>query len=249
MIILKSPGEIKRLQRSSNLAAQVMSILAGLIKPGVTTAELDRRAEEFITREGAKPAFKGYMGYQHTLCISANEQVVHGIPGARVLEEGDIVGIDCGILLDGFYGDHAWTFPVGKVSADAKALLANGEEALMKGIAAAMVDNRLYDISHAIQMVAEEHGYSVVRDYVGHGIGTELHEEPQVPNFGEPGTGIRLRAGLTLALEPMLNQGTYEVEVLGDGWTVVTKDRKLSVHFEHSIVITEDGPVILSVEA
>lgn len=247
MIILKSRDEISRLKRSNRLAAQVMDMLAGLIKPGVTTAELDRKAEELIAKNGAKPAFKGYMGYKHTLCISTNEEVVHGIPGARTLEEGDIVGIDCGVLLEEFYGDHAWSFPVGKVSDEAKKILAKGEEALMKGIAEATVDKRLYDISHAIQTVAETNGYSVVRDYVGHGIGTELHEEPQVPNFGEPGTGIRLRAGLTLALEPMLNQGSFDVEVLEDGWTVVTKDRKLSVHFEHSIAVTEDGPVILSV--
>lgn len=247
MIILKSRDEIGKLKRSNRLAAQVMNVMAEMIKPGVQTVELDRKAENLITREGAKPAFKGYMGYKHTLCISVNEEVVHGIPGERVLEEGDIVGIDCGVLLDGFYGDHAWTLPVGMVSDDAKAILKHGEEALMKGIDAATMDHRLYDISHAIQQVAESNGYSVVRDYVGHGIGTELHEEPQVPNFGEPGTGIRLRPGLTLALEPMLNQGTHEVEVLGDGWTVVTKDRKLSVHFEHSIAITEDGPVIMSV--
>lgn len=247
MIILKSRDEIGRLKRSNRLAAQVMDMLSGLIKPGVTTAELDRKAEELITKNGAKPAFKGYMGYKHTLCISANEEVVHGIPGSRILEEGDIVGVDCGVLLDEFFGDHAWTFPVGAVSADARKILAKGEEALMKGIAEATVDHRLYDISHAIQTVAETNGYSVVRDYVGHGIGTELHEEPQVPNFGESGTGIRLRAGLTLALEPMLNQGTHEVEVLRDGWTVVTKDRKLSVHFEHSIAVTEEGPVVLSV--
>jgi len=247
MIILKSQDEISRLKRSNCLVAQVMDMLSGLVKPGVTTAELDRKAEELITKNGAKPAFKGYMGYKHTLCISANEEVVHGIPGARTLEEGDIVGIDCGVLLDDFYGDHAWSFPVGAVSAEAKKILARGEEALLKGIAEARVDKRLYDISHVIQQVAETNGYSVVRDYVGHGIGTELHEEPQVPNFGEPGTGIRLRAGLTLALEPMLNQGGHEVEVLEDGWTVVTKDRKLSVHFEHSIAITEEGPIILSV--
>ena len=231
MIILKSRDEIGRLKRSNNLAAQVMDMLAGLVKPGVSTAELDRKAEQLIVKEGAEPAFKGYMGYKHTLCISTNEEVVHGIPGDRLLEEGDIVGIDCGVLLDGFYGDHAWTFPVGDVSDDAKAILARGEEALMKGIAAATVDNRLYDISHAIQTVAEDSGYSVVRDYVGHGIGTELHEDPQVPNFGEPGTGIRLRAGLTLALEPMLNQGGYEVEVLD------LHDERVHVEEAHDVFV------------
>ncbi len=221
-------------------------MLHGLIRPGVTTGELDRAAREFLERRGATPAFLGYMGFQHTLCVSINEEVVHGIPSERRLEEGDIVGIDCGALLEGFFGDHAWTFPVGRVSEPAKRLLEVTEKALYEGIAAAMTKNRLFDISHAIQACAEEAHYSVVRDFVGHGIGTSLHEEPQVPNFGQPGTGMRLRAGLTLALEPMINEGTHEVEVLEDGWTVVTKDRKLSAHFEHTIAITDEGPLILS---
>ena len=246
MIILKSRDEIESLRKSNRLAAEAMAMLRENIKPGVTTAKLDAMTHRFIDRAHAKPAFLGYMGYQHTLCISINEQVVHGIPSKRRLEEGDIVGIDCGVLLDGFYGDHAWTFPVGTVSKDVAKLLRTAEKALMDGIAAATAENRLHDISHAIQQRAEKAGYSVVRDFVGHGIGTSLHEEPQVPNFGQPGTGMRLRPGLVLALEPMLNQGGFEVEVLEDGWTVVTKDRTLSAHFEHTIAITEGEPEILS---
>lgn len=246
MIVLKSRDEIDRLKRSNHLVAETMDMLQGRIKPGVTTAELDKSAREFIEKRDAKPAFIGYMGYKHTLCISINEEVVHGIPSSRKLAEGDIVGIDCGILLEGFYGDHAWTYPVGKVSDKARQLMEVAEQALYDGIKAATIDNRLFDISSAIQHRAEDAGYSVVRDFVGHGIGTSLHEEPQVPNFGEPGTGMRLRAGLTLALEPMVNEGTYQVEVLEDGWTVVTKDRKLSAHYEHTIAVTEEGPVILS---
>jgi len=247
MIILKSLSEIDSLRKSNHLVAETMEMIRDLIVPGISTAELDRAAREFIERRGAKPAFVGYMGYKHTLCISVNEQVVHGIPSSRRLEEGDIVGIDCGVLLDGFYGDHAWTYPVGKVSAPVAKLLATAEKALFEGIAMATSKYRLYDISAAIQRCAEEAGYSVVRDFVGHGIGTSLHEEPQVPNFGEPGTGVRLRQGMTLALEPMINEGGYEVEVLDDGWTVVTKDRSLSAHFEHTIAIMENGPEVLSV--
>lgn len=221
-------------------------MLCSRIKPGVATEELDSAASAFIEKRGAKAAFKGYMGYRHTLCISINEEVVHGIPSARKIEDGDIVGIDCGVLLDGFYGDHAWTFPVGTISERAQHLLETAEKALTDGIAAATVERRLFDISHAIQRRSEEAGFSVVRDFVGHGIGASLHEDPQVPNFGEPDTGMKLRAGLTLALEPMLNEGGYEVEVLEDGWTVVTKDRRLSAHFEHTIAITDSGPEILS---
>ncbi len=246
MIILKSRDEIESMRRSNRIAAEVMTHLTELVRPGVTTAELDRVAEALICNRGAKPAFKGYQGYQHTLCVSINEEVVHGIPGSRELKAGDIVGIDCGILLNDFYGDHAWSFPVGAVSEGAKKLLAATQEALSKGIEAATAKNRLYDISAAIEKVAEGAGFSVVRDYVGHGIGRSLHEDPQIPNFGEAGTGMKLRPGLVIALEPMLNEGTYEVEVLADGWTVVTKDRKLSAHMEHTIAITEKGPEILS---
>lgn len=246
MIILKSRDEIGKLEKSNRLVAETLLMLKEFVVAGVTTAELDRIAREYIEKHHGRPAFMGYMGYKHTLCISVNEEVVHGIPSDRELKDGDIVGIDCGVLLDGFYGDHAWTFPVGSVSETAERLMETARMALIDGIEMAKTDNRLYDISNAIQLRSEAAGFSVVRDFVGHGIGTSLHEDPQVPNFGEAGTGLKLRAGLVLALEPMLNEGTYEVEVLDDGWTVVTKDRKLSAHYEHTIAITDEGPKILS---
>ncbi len=246
MIFLKSTEEIERLRQSGQIVALVMQKIAKLIKPGITTLELDREAEAEILRLGAVPAFKGYQGYQYTLCLSVNEEVVHGIPKERELKEGDIIGVDCGILFEGFYGDHAWTYPVGRVSEKANLLIETAKEALDRAIGVANTKHRLFDISAEIQECAESRGFSVVRDYVGHGIGRSLHEEPQVPNFGTRGTGIPLRPGLVLALEPMINEGTHEVEVLEDGWTVVTKDRKLSAHVEHTIVITENGPEILS---
>lgn len=247
MIIIKSPEEIAKLRDANRIAAEVMAKMGEMIAPGVTTADLERAATELILKRGAKPAFPTVPGYHHTLCVGINEEVVHGIPsGKRVLKRGDLISVDCGVLLDGFFGDHAWTFPVGKVSGEAARLIRVGEESLLRGIEEARVGNRLHDISAAVQSCAEGAGYSVVRDYVGHGIGRNLHEDPQVPNFGEAGTGMKLRAGLVLALEPMVNEGTSEVEVLSDGWTVVTRDRKLSVHFEHSVAILEDGPEILS---
>jgi len=247
MIVLKSRDEIEKLRRSNRIVVEIMAKLEEMIKPGVTTLDLDEFAEKEVIAHGGTPAFKGYMGYQHTLCVAHNSEVVHGIPSKTVeLKEGDILGIDCGVLFDGFYGDHAKTFPVGKVSEEAEEILKIGEASLMVGIEQARPGNRLFDISAAIQQYAEAEGYGIVRDFVGHGIGTSLHEDPQVPNFGKAGTGMKLRPGLVLALEPMLNQGTHEVEVLDDGWTVVTKDNKLSVHFEHSVAITEDGPDILS---
>jgi methionyl aminopeptidase len=246
MIILKSSSEIEQLRKSGRIVALVMQKIAELIKPGITTAELDRVAEREIRQKGAVPAFKGYQGYQYTLCLSVNEEVVHGIPKDRELKEGDIVGIDCGVFFEGFYGDHAWTYPVGKVDEKASRLIEAAKEALKRGIEAATPKHRLFDISAEIQDCAESHGFSVVRDYVGHGIGRSLHEEPQVPNFGVRGTGMHLRPGLVLALEPMINEGGHEVELLEDGWTVVTKDRKRSAHVEHTIVVTENGPEILS---
>ncbi|MDP2599667.1 MAG: type I methionyl aminopeptidase [Deltaproteobacteria bacterium] len=246
MICLKSPEEIEKLRLANQIVVSVMKTMKGLIKPGVTTAELDRIAEEIILKEGAKPAFKGYRGFQHALCVSVNEEVVHGIPGKRKLQEGDIVSIDCGVLREGFYGDHAWTFSVGTVSEKAEKILKAGEQSLHLGIEKMRVGNRLFDVSAAVQEYVEAEGYSVVRDFVGHGIGKELHEEPQLPNFGTKGSGLRLKAGLVLAIEPMVNEGNFEVEVLRDGWTVVTKDRSLSVHFEHSVAVTESGPDILS---
>ena len=246
MICLKSPEEIEKLRLANQIVASVMKTVKGLIRPGIATEELDRIAEEMILKEGAKPAFKGYRGFNHTLCISINEEVVHGIPGKRKLQTGDIVSIDCGVFRDGFYADHAWTFPVGEVSKRAERILEIGEKSLYLGIEKMRAGNRLFDISAAVQEYVEAKGYTVVRDFVGHGIGKELHEEPQLPNFGTKGTGMRLKAGLVLAIEPMVNEGSFDVEVLKDGWTVVTKDRKLSVHFEHSVAVTEKGPDILS---
>lgn len=247
MIVLRSPEEIEKLRASNRVVALVMKKLKKAVRPGVTTLELDEMAETLVREMGATPAFKGYKGYQHTICASVNEQVVHGIPSDRKLQEGDIITIDIGAKLDGYYGDHAATIAVGEVSEDAKRILKCCEEALWRGIEKARAGNRLFDISHAIQTHAEAAGFGVVRDYVGHGIGTHLHEEPQVPNFGKPGTGPELKAGMVLAIEPMLNMGSEVVKVLDDSWTVVTADGKLSTHFEHSLAITDNGPDILSV--
>jgi len=246
MINLRTKEEIEKLRRSNRLVAQALLKVREAIKPGVRTAELDRIAEETIRKGGGRPAFKGYRGYPANLCVSVNEEVVHGIPGPRRLEEGDIVSLDLGVLMDGYYGDAAITVPVGEVSEEAKKLIEVTEEALHKGIEKARVGNRLYDISHAIQSWVESFGFSVVRDFVGHGIGRQLHEEPQVPNFGPPNQGPRLMVGMVLAIEPMVNAGGWQVKVREDGWTVVTADGSLSAHFEHTIAITEDGPDILS---
>jgi methionyl aminopeptidase len=246
MITLKSREEVEKLRAAGRVVAEVLARLGEVIAPGVTTGELDRMAEELIRRRGAVPAFPTVPGYHHTLCVSVNEQVVHGIPGKRALEAGDIVSIDCGVILDGYFGDHAWSFPVGSVSDEARRLLTAGEEALRRGVAAITVGAHLHDVSAAIGETAGEAGFSVVRDYVGPGMGRELQEDPQVPNFGQRGTGMKMRRGLCLALEPMLNAGTHEVEVLADGWTVVTKDRRLSAHFEHVVAVMDEGPEILS---
>ena len=248
-IILRSRKEIERLRASNRVVMSVMAELKRAIRPGVTTLELDALSERIIRGEGAIPAFKGYRGYQHTICASINEEVVHGVPSEKKLKEGDIVSVDVGAKLYGYYGDHAVTFPVGNVEPKAEKLLKCCEESLFKGIEQAKPGNRLFDISHAVQQHAERAGFSVVRAYVGHGVGTNLHEEPQVPNFGEPGTGPELKAGMVLAIEPMLNMGVHDVKVLSDEWTVVTADEKLSAHFEHSVAITEDGPDILSLAA
>ena len=246
MIVLKSTDELKLQHKSCAIVAETLELLGEKLESGITTLELDKLAEEFIVSKGAKPAFKGYRGYKHTLCVSVNEQVVHGIPCDRVIQDGDVVGIDCGVLLDGFFGDSARTYGVGDVSETAKKLMTVGKAALDAGIEKAQVGNRLYDISAAIQETAETAGFSVVRDMVGHGIGRKLHEEPQVPNYGQKGTGLKLRPGLVLALEPMVNEGTWEIQTLDDTWTVVTKDSKLSVHYEHTIAITENGPEIMT---
>jgi methionyl aminopeptidase len=247
MVIIKSPREIEQLKRSNALVAEVFEKLRGMIEPGTTTKELDQVAEEYILLKGARPAFKGYRGFPATLCISINDEVVHGIPGQRRLEEGDIVSLDVGVNYIGYFGDAAITLPVGQVDPEAKKLLEVTEKALYVGIEKARVGNRLFDISFAIQNWVESHGFSVVRDFVGHGIGRDLHEEPQIPNFGAPHQGPRLETGMVFALEPMVNEGTYEVKVLSDGWTVVTADGKRSAHFEHTIAITDDGAEILSV--
>jgi methionyl aminopeptidase len=246
MIIIKSPREIEQLKRSNAIVAEVFEKLKGMIQPGITTIELDQIAEEYILSKGGRPAFKGYRGFPATLCISINEEVVHGIPGQRRLKEGDIVSLDVGVNFVGYFGDSAITLPVGDVDPEGKRLLEVTKAALSIGIEKAKIGNRLFDISYAIQRWVESHGFSVVRDFVGHGIGKELHEEPQIPNFGAPHQGPRLEKGMVFALEPMVNEGTYEVRVLSDGWTVVTADGKRSAHFEHTITITDDGAEILS---
>jgi methionyl aminopeptidase len=246
MIFLKSERELKYLRDAGQIVAKTIEELKKVVKPEVTTQELDRIAEEYIKRCGAVPAFKGYHGFPGNICTSVNEQVVHGIPGLRKLVNGDNLSIDIGTVINGYYGDAAITVPVGEVDAEVQKLLTVTEESLYKGIAQAIVGNRLSDISNAVQSYAEGFGYGVVRDFVGHGIGRSMHEDPQVPNYGVPGRGPRLKAGMTLAIEPMINMGTYEVKTLEDGWTVVTTDRKRSAHFEHTIAVTSDGPEILT---
>lgn len=246
MVYLRDRSEIERIRASAQLVARTLEMLGGEVKPGVTTADLDRLAETFIRDHGARPAFKGYRGFPATICPSVNEEVVHSIPGVRRLKEGDIIGIDVGVEKEGFYGDAAFTFPVGEVSEEVQRLLAVTRESLRKGIEQAKSGNRVGDISHAIQSHAEQNGFSVVRELLGHGIGRQMHEEPQVPNFGPPDRGPRLMAGQVLAIEPMVNVGRPEVRTQPDGWTVVTKDGSLSAHFEHTVAVGPDGPEILS---
>jgi methionyl aminopeptidase len=247
MIILKSKSEIDKMRVACRIVAEVLQELRQAVRPGITTLELDAIAERGIRARGALPAFKGYRGFPNSLCVSINEQVVHGIPSKRRLREGDIVGLDLGAKWDGYYGDAAITVPVGEISAEAQRLVTVAQGALYAGISEVKPGKHLSDISHAIQTYAERHGYSVVRTFVGHGIGTALHEEPQVPNFGPPGRGPRLKAGMVLAIEPMVNIGDADVEILDDGWTVVTADGQLSAHFEHTVAITEEGAEILTV--
>lgn len=246
MIELKNPSQIAIMRKAGKIVADTLELMRENVRSGVTTGELDRLAEEYIRKCGAIPAFKGYNGFPSSLCTSVNEEVVHGFPGLRTLQSGDIISIDCGAIYDGYVGDAAITLPVGEISEEYQKLLQVTEESLYKGIAQAAQGNRLYDISHAIQTYVEAHGLSVVRDYVGHGIGRAMHEDPQVPNYGKPGRGPRLAIGMVLAIEPMVNLGTYEVKVLNDHWTVVTKDGKASAHFEHTVAITENGPEILT---
>lgn len=246
MIVCRSPIEIGKLRRVNQLVAEVLAELRGLVAPGVTTEDLDRIAEERVRQAGAEPAFKGYHGYPATICASPNEQVVHGIPSNRPLEDGEIVSLDMGAKLDGFYGDSAVTVAVGRVPAAAAELLRVTEEALFRGIDAVKPGARVSDIGAAVQAHVEAHGFSVVREFVGHGIGTSLHEEPQIANYGPGGRGPRLAEGMVLAIEPMVNIGKPGVKVLADGWTAVTRDGSLSAHFEHTVVVTKDGAEILT---
>jgi methionyl aminopeptidase len=246
VIICKSPAEIARMRPANALVAEILAELREAVHPGGTTAELDALAERRIRDAGGVPAFKGYHGFPATICASVNEQVVHGIPSARALVDGDILSIDLGAVVDGYYGDAAVTVPVGEVSERAERLLRVTEESLYKGIAQARVGGRVSDIGHAVQEHVEAHGFSVVREFVGHGIGVAMHEEPQIPNYGDPGRGPRLAEGMVLAIEPMINLGKAAVKVLDDGWTAVTRDGSLSAHFEHTVVVTASGPVILT---
>jgi methionyl aminopeptidase len=246
VIVCKSPGEIERMRAANQLVADVLADLAAMVAPGVTTAALDAEAERLVRAAGAEPAFKGYRGYPCTLCASVNEQVVHGIPSARALAEGDIISLDMGVKLNGFFGDSAVTVPVGRVAPEVTRLLQVTQEALAKGIAQARLGGRVSDIGHAIQQHVEAQGFSVVREFVGHGIGSALHEEPQIANYGEPGRGPRLAEGMVLAIEPMVNMGKAAVKVLADGWTAVTRDGSLSAHFEHTVAVTKNGPRVLT---
>lgn len=246
MITIKSPREIELMRVSGKITAKTLSMLMRTVKAGMTTAEVDKLAEDSIRSMGGTPTFIGYHGYAHTICASVNDEVVHGIPGPRVLQDGDLLSIDIGTTLNGYVSDSAVTIGIGEVSDAAKRLMKVTQECLMLGIAQMQVGKRLGDIGHAVQAHAESNGYGVVRQLVGHGIGTAMHEEPQVPNYGTPGKGTELRPGLVLAIEPMITEGTYEVETLDDGWTVVTEDGKLAAHFEHTIAVTNEGPKILT---
>jgi methionyl aminopeptidase len=246
MIVCRSQGEIDKLRRVNQLVARILAELRGMVEAGITTADLDALAEARVREAGAEPAFKGYHGYPATICASVNEQVVHGIPSSRKLVEGDVISVDMGARLDGFFGDCAVTVPVGTVTADAAELLRVTRESLLRGIDAVKPGARVSDIGAAVQQHVEAHGFSVVREFVGHGIGTSLHEEPQIANYGPGGRGPRLSEGMVLAIEPMVNAGKAAVKVLSDGWTAVTRDGSLSAHFEHSVVVTRQGCEILT---
>ncbi len=249
MIIRKSPAEIEAMREAGRVSAKVLREVGALVKPGVTTAELDEFAETLIRLEGGIPAFKGYGGFPGSICASVNDQIVHGIPSAKVvLKEGDIISIDTGAIVDGWVGDNAWTYAVGTVSAEKKRLLEVTEKCLWAGLDAARPGNRLGDIGHAVQSVAEAAGFGVVREYVGHGIGRDMHEDPNVPNYGRKHSGIRLEPGMVLAIEPMINAGTHKTRQMPDGWLVCTRDGRPSAHFEKTVAVTEEGPVILTAE-
>lgn len=248
MIVLKTGRELSIMREACKISARALKLIGEAIEPGVTTAELDRIAEKFIRSCGATPNFKGYNGYPATACISINNEVIHGIPTAkRKIQNGDIVSVDLGALFEGYHGDNAATFACGDVSDQAKRLMDATRESLYEGIKMARAGGRIGDISNAIQSYVEARGYSVVRDFVGHGVGTSLHEAPEVPNFGTAGRGVRLMPGMTLAIEPMINVGKPQVKIMPDGWTVLTQDGSLSAHFEHTIAITADGPQIMTI--
>lgn len=247
MVVLKTSRELAAMRDAGRISSRALQLAGKAVEPGVSTKEIDRIVRKYIEEQGATPSFLNYGGFPASACISVNDVVIHGIPHkGQILKEGDIVSIDVGAFYEGFHGDNAWTFPCGKVSAEAQALMNATHESLLQGIAAAVPGNRLGDIGSAVQRYVEARGYSVVREFVGHGVGAQLHEEPSVPNYGTPGRGVRLLPGMTIAIEPMVNAGTAAVETLPDQWSVVTADGKLSAHFEHTIAITPDGPVILT---
>ena len=246
MIIRKAPAEIDRMARAGAVVADTLALIGERARPGITTQELDELADDYIRSRGGIPTFKGYRGYPASICTSPNDMVVHGIPGLYALGEGDVLSVDVGVTLDGFVADSAYTFPIGEVSPEAERLLEGCQAALAAGIDQCRIGNRLSDISHAIQRVTEEHGYSVVRSLVGHGVGRSMHEEPQIPNFGEPGRGPLLSEGMTFAIEPMINAGGAEVVLHDDEWSISTSDHSLSAHFEHTVAITAEGPRILT---
>jgi methionyl aminopeptidase len=246
MGLIKTAEEIEKIKKACKVSAQVLSELGEKVKPGVTTAYLEEIAEKFILKMNARPAFKGYRGYKYATCLSTNDEVVHGLPGPRKLADGDIIGVDVGAIVDGYYGDNAETFAVGSVSKGVRKLLSATKEALSKGIAQARPGNHLGDVSAAIEAVAKKNGFGVIKDLYGHGVGSALHEDPLIPNYGKKGTGMELRQGMTLAIEPMFNIGGPDIRSLGDGWTIVTADGTLSAHFEHTILITDSSPLILT---
>ena len=247
MIVLKTSRELSIMRKAGKISQKALRLAGEAVEPGVSTWEIDKIVRQYIESEGASPSFLGYSGYPASACISVNNVVIHGIPSkSTLLKKGDIVGIDIGACYEGYHGDNAWTFACGEVSDEAQALLDATEKSLFLGIEQAVPGNRVGDIGHAVQAYVEARGYSVVRDFVGHGVGAKLHEDPSVPNYGTPGRGVRLLPGMTIAIEPMVNQGAYQVKVLDDGWTTVTVDGRLSAHFEHTIAITPDGPVILT---
>ena len=246
MVILKTKNELQLMQKAGAITAAALHAGGAAVKPGVTTKEIDKIIHDYIVSHGAVPSFLGYGGFPASACISVNDEVIHGIPGNRVLQEGDIVSIDVGAKINGYHGDSAYTFPCGKIDAETQKLLDGTKKSLENAIAQAVVGNRLGDISYAVQSTVEPMGLSVVREYVGHGVGRDLHEAPEVPNYGTAGRGIRLAAGMVLAIEPMINAGGWPIKVLNDGWTVKTRDGKMSAHFEHTVAITQNGPIILT---